>query len=83
MTAYEAAGRAADRLTSLVMEKVGAKDRNEVQCPREKSFMTPCVARDGHTAVADDGVCVGCGHDPIVLLGEARDRAARDVHDRS
>jgi hypothetical protein len=36
-------------------------DRNEVVCPRERSSMTPCVARDGHTAKSDDYRCVGCG----------------------
>jgi hypothetical protein len=41
-----------------------------VGCPRAKSDMTPCVARDGHTAQADDGVCVGCGQNPADLLAE-------------
>lgn len=31
-----------------------------IDCPRAKSWMTPCIARDGHLAVADDGKCVGC-----------------------
>lgn len=39
-----------------------------VGCPRAKSDMTPCIARDGHTALADDNVCVGCGSDPLALL---------------
>jgi hypothetical protein len=45
-------------------------DLNHVACPRARSDMTPCVARDGHTAVADDGVCVGCGANPADLLKE-------------
>jgi hypothetical protein len=43
-------------------------DPSHVGCPRAKSDMTPCVARDGHTAQDDDGVCVGCGENPADLL---------------
>ena len=45
-------------------------DRNEIDCPRAKTWMTPCVARDGGPAVADDGVCVGCGVTPDDLLAD-------------
>lgn len=31
-----------------------------IDCPRAKTWMTPCIARDGHLALADDGKCVGC-----------------------
>ena len=41
---------------------------SEIDCPRAKSWMTPCIARDGRTALADDGMCVGCGHEPYTLL---------------
>lgn len=44
------------------------RDPDLVVCPREKTFMTPCVARDGQTACADDGKCVGCGAEPAELL---------------
>jgi hypothetical protein len=30
--------------------------------------MTPCNARDGGTATADDGRCVGCNQNPADLL---------------
>lgn len=40
----------------------------EIDCPRAKTWMTPCVARDGQHACADDGVCVGCGEHPADLL---------------
>ena len=43
---------------------------DHVGCPRAKSDMTPCVARDGQHAVADDGKCVGCGFFPADLLKE-------------
>lgn len=39
-----------------------------IDCPRAKTWMTPCVARDGQLATADDGVCVGCGEHPADLL---------------
>jgi hypothetical protein len=42
--------------------------RNEIDCPRAKTWMTPCVARDGQNACADDGLCVGCGAHPADLL---------------
>jgi len=45
-----------------------------VDCPRARSWMTPCVARDRRFAVADDGVCVGCGHDPRALLTDLAER---------
>lgn len=58
----------ADRIKLEVEKRVGGKG-TEIQCPREGSFMTPCVCRDGSTAMTDDGVCVGCG----VTLEEIRD----------
>lgn len=39
-----------------------------IHCPHAKSDMTPCVARDGDLAVANDGVCVGCGQSPAALF---------------
>jgi hypothetical protein len=39
-----------------------------VGCPRARSDMTPCVARDGNTAAADNGQCVACGEYPADLL---------------
>jgi hypothetical protein len=59
-------------------------DLQHVGCPRAKSDMTPCIARDGKLALAgvpaDGLVCVGCGHDPhplLVELGEAYPPAKR------
>jgi hypothetical protein len=45
-----------------------------VDCPRARSWMTPCVARDRSPALADDNVCVGCGHDPRALLADLAGR---------
>jgi hypothetical protein len=54
-----------DELRKLIAKRTGLKSQ-ELSCPREKSDMTPCIARDGGLAVADGfslGVCVGCGAD--------------------
>lgn len=48
--------------------------RSQVQCPRERSFMTPCIARDGALALADDNTCVGCGIEPVEALADLADR---------
>jgi hypothetical protein len=47
-------------------------DPGHVGCPRAKSDMTPCIARDGHLALAGDppADCVGCGEAPDALLAE-------------
>jgi len=50
-----------------------------LQCPREKSDMTPCICRDGENALTDDGVCVGCLFSPIELLQKASLRIANLV----
>jgi hypothetical protein len=50
-------------------------DPGYVGCPRAKSDMTPCIARDGHLAMYDDGQCVGCGvsgWDALVKLKRAQ-----------
>jgi hypothetical protein len=42
-----------------------------IGCPRARSDMTPCVARDGITAEdagMNGSVCVGCRHSPSELL---------------
>jgi hypothetical protein len=43
-----------------------------VGCPRAKSGMSPCIARDGHLALCGDppADCVGCGQQPGALLAE-------------
>jgi hypothetical protein len=48
-------------------------DPSHVGCPRAKSDMTPCIARDGRVCIADDRTCVGCGAKPHDLLKELRD----------
>lgn len=42
------------------------RDRRAAEeCPRVKSFMTPCFIRHGWTALDDDRRCVGCGEADI------------------
>jgi len=35
-------------------------ERIVIACPRAHSDYSPCCARDGGLAMADDGKCVGC-----------------------
>lgn len=45
-------------------------DPAHVGCPRAWTDMSPCIARDGGLAVADNNKCVGCGSSPGELLKE-------------
>jgi hypothetical protein len=67
-------------------------DPEHVGCPRARTDMTPCVARDGALAVDDTRakkpVCVGCGAGPRALLLELSEvyepaRRYRQTHDPS
>ncbi len=44
-----------------------ADEPDYVGCPRARTDMTPCVARDGWSAEAE-GHCVGCNAIPADLL---------------
>jgi len=62
-------------------------DLGHVGCPRAQTDMTPCIARDGSTALADvaDGygqTCVGCNHSPRVLFAELAREVGRGVNVR-
>lgn len=57
----------ANRLKEIILKRTGLKE-SELKCPREKSGMTPCVARDGDLAMTEDKLCVGCGSNVIELL---------------
>ena len=49
--------------------------RDEVDCPRAKTWMTPCIARDGHTALSYPRLdCIGCGTRPRQLLLDLSER---------
>lgn len=47
-------------------------DPEHIGCPRATSDMTPCIARDGAVALADDARCVDCGINPSGALHELR-----------
>lgn len=48
----------------------GRYDDGHIGCPRAKTDMTPCIARDGDLAEDDLGMCVGCRHSAAELLKE-------------
>lgn len=52
-----------DKLKELIHKRTGLTPE-QLQCPREKSDMTPCVARDGGIVVTSNSfgnpLCVGC-----------------------
>lgn len=52
-------------------------DVDHVGCPRAASDMTPCIARDGAGALADDARCVGCYAGPRGLLHALRAELGR------
>lgn len=69
-----------DQLRDMIFERTGLK-AGELVCPREKSAMTPCAARDGDLATIKKNngpkkeplLCVGCGYE-IDLLVEIEKR---------
>lgn len=65
---------AADELTERLKVRLNVHDWTEVKCPREGSYMSPCVARNGGLAVADVGVCVYCGATPSELLATEKEK---------
>lgn len=68
----------ADQLKSMIHARTGLEPR-ELRCPREKTFMTPCIARDGQTAVTVGGLCVGCERSVESLHTEETARIATDA----
>jgi hypothetical protein len=71
--ALQASYAQADELKRLVAARTGLAP-DKLRCPRERSDMTPCVARDGRLAVCEGrygssrGLCVGCEHGVATLL---------------
>lgn len=56
---YEMWKDLAEDLKRLINQRTGVSSK-DLECPREKSDMTPCLARDGWTAMLNGGRCVGC-----------------------
>lgn len=63
----------ADKLRELIKKRIGV-DPEDIMCPREKTFMTPCVVREGDLTMADDKTCVGCGINVLYLLEQEKGR---------
>lgn len=82
--AYEAA----DEFKRLVAKRTGLTPQQLV-CPREKSDMTPCLARDGHLVVVftsanpDRPICVGCETDLMARLEEEKKKHGDNSDNRS
>jgi len=78
--ALQASYAQADELKGLVAARTGLAP-DKLRCPRERSEMTPCVARDGRLAVCEgryrsgDGLCVGCERGVATLLMDERAKA--------
>lgn len=70
---YDQARSAAEQLRALVALRIECEPK-QIECPREKSHMTPCIARDGGLAVDNDGMCVGCGESARQLLSIEREK---------
>jgi hypothetical protein len=66
---------AADEYRQLIFTRTGLA-HTELVCPREKSEMTPCIARDGELALCSTSfgkpICVGCEHGLYSLLEKER-----------
>lgn len=63
-----------DEFKELVFKRTGIEPK-ELVCPREKSDMTPCVARDGDCAMTDDYCCIGCGVSIIRCLQDEKEKS--------
>lgn len=68
-----------DELRSLIATRLGI-DEDSIECPRQRWYMTPCVAAHGGCALTDGGTCVGCG-EPVgkLLKRELQKRSAVDA----
>lgn len=48
---------------------------SDIDCPRARSFMTPCIARDGRLALDDvEMECVGCSITPKAAMADLAGR---------
>lgn len=68
----------ANLLRQLIETRTSIPSRQLV-CPREKSDMTPCIARDGATAVCFSEttgypMCVGCAAGVVMLLHREQEK---------
>lgn len=60
----------ADELKMSISNRLGIPSK-DLECPHQKSFMTPCLGRDGNLALAYANkipICVGCETPLMILL---------------
>lgn len=71
------AERLGDEYRDRVFRRTGLKGWR-LECPRQKSDMTPCIAHDGGMCVVltsrREPICVGCEADVVPLLEAERAR---------
>ena len=75
----EPAYQMADELRGLITKRLKIASTEIVVCPRAKSDMTPCIARDGRLAVCEGvriALCVGCEHSVQRLLTLEKDQSS-------
>lgn len=69
-----------NQLRDLVFKRTGIPSK-ELHCPRSKSSMTPCAARDGSLAQTRDedgeAICVGCECQIRILLMHEKEKHRR------
>jgi hypothetical protein len=68
----------ADSLKTAIFRRTGIQS-DDLVCPHERSEMTPCIARDGSSALASaigEAVCVGCNIRLSSLAEEESQRTA-------
>jgi len=63
----------ADNVRDKILQRTGLR-AEDLACPREKSDMTPCIARDGSLALTKNK-CVGCG----ITLNQLQEDEMRKV----
>jgi hypothetical protein len=74
MKIYKEFEKLAEELKALVSKRIPLQKEEYLDCPRAKSDMTPCVARDGCLAMYDNGDCLGCNENILTLLEKEREK---------
>ena len=78
----ERAEQIAEEFKTFILARTGLK-AEQLVCPREKSDMTPCAARDGRLVAVldsfDHPICVGCEAHIDALLERAKQHPPKRV----
>ena len=62
-----------DTYKKMIFDRTGIEAK-DLSCPREKTSMTPCVARSGNIAMTECEKCVGCGESVRALIHDENQR---------